>query len=50
MDKAGWSGCEEMISSPLSLWVPILSRSRQQDDTVEWLLPLLPWSQCLLPF
>lgn len=50
MDKAGWSGCEEMILSPLSLGVPILSRSRQQDDSVEWLLPLLPWSQCPLPF
>lgn len=49
MEKAGWSGSVEVIFSPLSLWVPISSLSRQQDDTVGRLLPLLPWSQFLLP-
>lgn len=38
-----------MIFSPSSLWVLISSQPGQQDDAVEWLLPLLPRHQCVLP-
>lgn len=39
----------ELIFSLRSLWVLISSQPGQQDDAVEWLLPLLPWHQCVLP-
>lgn len=49
VEKVGWDGSVEVIFSMLSLWVPISSPPRQQDDAVEWLLPLLPRHQRLLP-